>query len=219
MIFTEQTGCKINLFLKVTGKRPDGYHTISSCFWYLRSPSDTITLETGTGTPGTELVCTGAAIGGGGENIALTAAARYAENAGIAPEWRITLHKEIPVAAGLGGGSADAGCVLRLLERHYRALGEEKLRAVALSIGADVPFFLDPRPALAAGVGEEFTYPEYGISSLPIVLAAPGFPVSAKWAYTHLDRSAIGPAAPGTEAAFTAALAAGDIAGDRKSVV
>jgi len=213
MMITENTGCKINLFLKVTGRRPDGYHTISSCFWYLESPTDTVSIELESGSAGISLECTGFPIAGEGENIALTAARRYAEAAGIAPEWRITLRKTIPVAAGLGGGSADAGCVLRMLEKHFRAAGEEKLRAIALSIGADVPFFLDPRPVLATGVGEEFIYPECGISKLPVVLAAPGFPVSAKWAYTHLAPENIGAADPEAEAAFTAALAAGDISG------
>ena len=100
-----------------------------------------------------------------------------------------------------------------MLEKHYRAVGEEKLREIALSIGADVPFFLAPQAALATGVGEKFVYPASGITHLPIVLAAPGFPVSAKWAYTHLAMEDIGPADPAAEAAFTDALAAGDIRG------
>jgi 4-diphosphocytidyl-2-C-methyl-D-erythritol kinase len=78
--------------------------------------------------------------------------------AGVEPAWRVRLSKEIPVAAGLGGGSADAAAALRLAnETLADPLGSERLHALAASLGADVPFFLEPGPKLAEGAGEHLT--------------------------------------------------------------
>lgn len=212
MYETEESGCKINLYLRVTGSRPDGYHTLSTCFLPLASPSDRITVESG-GKGALEFRSSSPSIPLDDRNLAVAAAKRYAAAAGIAPEWRITLEKRLPVAAGVGGGSADAGAVLRILEREYRLLGPGRLAEVALSLGADVPFFLDPlrRPAFARGVGEEL-HPLPVPPPLHLVLAAPGFPVSAKWCYRHLDPARIGPEPPGIEAELAAALSSGDAA-------
>ena len=99
----------------------------------------------------------------------------------------IHLEKHIPVAAGMGGGSADCATVLRLLQDRFHALSQSQLEAAAFSLGADVPFFLNPRPSHVTGAGEHHTPVDGLPERLPIVLAAPQFPVSAAWAYQHMD--------------------------------
>ena len=99
----------------------------------------------------------------------------------------IHLEKHIPVAAGMGGGSADGATVLRLLQDRFHALSQEQLEAAAFSLGADVPFFLNPRPSHVTGAGEHIAPVDGLPEHLPILLAAPQFPVSAAWAYQHMD--------------------------------
>lgn len=180
-----ESGCKINLFLRVTGRRADNYHTLETLFFPLATPSDTLEADF-SAAPGIVLEADSPQVPTDARNLVYRAAARYAEVAGAVPAWRFHLTKRVPVAAGLGGGSADAAAALRLLEARFGALGSERLKRVALELGADVPFFLDPRPAVARGVGEELEFPEVG--TVPILLVNPGFPVSAKWAYREFDR-------------------------------
>lgn len=93
-----------------------------------------------------------------GDTLVRTALERLAEEAGIAPRWRVHIEKEIPVAAGLGGGSADAAAALRLAnETLPEPLAPERLRRLAAAVGSDVPFLLTPGPKLAEGAGERLT--------------------------------------------------------------
>ena len=179
-----ESGSKINLFLRVTGRRSDGYHTLESLFLPLESPSDQVELDFGA-APGITLDCCDPALSGAA-NLAYRAAQLYAEASGIAPSWSIRLEKRVPVAAGLGGGSADAAVVLTLLENRYGVLGAESLKLLARRLGADVPFFLYRRPMVGRGVGDELTPLEEPLPELHVLLVNPGFPVSAKWAYEHL---------------------------------
>ncbi|MBO5763280.1 MAG: 4-(cytidine 5'-diphospho)-2-C-methyl-D-erythritol kinase [Lentisphaeria bacterium] len=206
-----KTGGKINLFLKVTGKRPDHYHELITLFLPLSAPFDTLDLHEG--ADGITLTQNGMALPDQAENLVIRAARAYAEAAGIAPAWHFVMQKEIPIAAGLGGGSADAAAALKLLQNRYGALPQPELARIALSIGADVPFFLDPRPAVATGVGEDCRPLSGAVPPLPVVLVNPRFPVSAKWAYCNLDPDRIGAAEPGKLESLTAALLAGDPAG------
>ncbi|MCK5845257.1 MAG: hypothetical protein KAG97_11155, partial [Victivallales bacterium] len=107
--------------------------------------------------------------------------------AGIAPSWRVTITKRIPVAAGLGGGSSDAAATLKLLNDHVCRLSDREIRGIALSVGADVPFFLDPKPSIGKGLGE-LLEPVNSKTELRILLVNPRFPVSAVWAYQNLKR-------------------------------
>ncbi len=145
---------KVNLGLRITGQRPDGNHELESVFLPLdlgdevelevapaRLSSVALTLHPGPveGVPGDA------------SNLAYRAAEAFLEvagRAGCTGSVRIRLHKRIPAAAGLGGGSSDAGVVLRSLARLFpAALSAKALGELALDLGADVPFFLDPRPA------------------------------------------------------------------------
>ena len=150
-----ESGSKINLFLRVTGRRADGYHTVETLFLPLKSPSDELTIDFDA-APGITFDCGVPALAGS-TNLAYRAAELYAGESGIAPSWSIRLEKRIPVAAGLGGGSADAAAVLTLLERHCGAFGAERLARLARRLGADVPFFLYRRPMVGRGVGDELT--------------------------------------------------------------
>lgn len=172
---------KINLYLKVKGKREDGYHEIESLFVPLDEPSDEITIL--------ESLTAGIIIDSDSNNIPLDetnicykAAMEFAKFANIEPRWNIHIEKNIPVAAGLGGGSSDAAAVLKILNDNVQDIGQEHIAKLAKSIGADVPFFLDPIPSVVTGIGEKLN-PVKLETSLDIVLVNPLFPVSAKWAY------------------------------------
>ena len=176
MIKTSRSGCKINWYLKVTGKRENGYHDIVTLFQYLDSPSDTIEFDFAA-APGIKVSCDNLSLPQDLDNLAGKAARAYALAAGLAPCWRIFIKKEIPSAAGLGGGSADAGTVLRMLEEQYGLLGKEKLLEIAAKIGADVPFFLSPGLVLAEGVGEKMTAFPLPEKLPPFLIVFPETPV------------------------------------------
>jgi len=210
MIISATSGCKINWFLKVTGKRADGYHLIETLFQYLPFPSDEISLDLDA-SPGIRVRCGGEDMLQDLDNLAGKAALAYARRTGLGPTWSITVDKHVPAAAGLGGGSADAGAVLRLLNGHYGRLNGEELNALASGIGADVPFFLDPGLALAKGIGDELTRLEPPAKLPGILIVFPGFPVSAKWAYTRLAPAKIAPGKAETPSLLAEALRRGDV--------
>lgn len=201
---------KINLFLDVLGKRSDGYHEIETVFYPLTDLADTIMIETDQAPEGT-IICDDPAVPLDADNTCRRAAEAFVRAAGLPVSWRITIAKRIPVAAGLGGGSADAATVLLLLNQaHGNCLSIEALREIAVSIGADVSFFLDAScPALARGIGEKLEQLAPS-RPLPLVLLCPGFPVSAAWAYANLDRVPR-PSAPVRAAEFAAALQKGPL--------
>ncbi|MGE4565548.1 MAG: 4-(cytidine 5'-diphospho)-2-C-methyl-D-erythritol kinase [Victivallaceae bacterium] len=200
---------KLNLYLKVTGKRADGYHELLTLFFPVNALADTLTLEQG--EPGIRLNTDGLGdLGAGNDNLVVRAARSYAEAAEIAPAWRFRLTKRIPVAAGMGGGSSDAAAALRLLNQQYGLLTAAELAAIALKLGADVPYFLAPATGFATGIGERFTALDGAALKLPLLIVNPRFPVSAKWAYSNLDPARIGPDCENRAEALAAALRAND---------
>ncbi len=202
------TVAKINLYLEVQGRRADGYHEIATVFLPLAAPVDVITVADG--LPGElEVTCTHPGVPAGPDNLCWRAAAAFAQEAGLAPAWHLTIDKGIPVAAGLGGGSSDAAAVLAALNRgHGTPLSRQRLSGLAARLGADVPFFLEPVPALGRGIGDVLT-PVPCACSFAMVLANPGFPISAAWAYAHRGRVPVSPA-PSLDD-LLGALAAGDV--------
>lgn len=136
---------KINLALLVGARRADGLHEIATIMQRI-DVCDRIELERAPA-----LTVEGFAQ----DTLVRTALLRLAEATGAAAEWRVRIRKEIPVAAGLGGGSADAAAALRLAnETIPEPLTAERLHELATGIGADIPFFLEAGPKLAAGAGE-----------------------------------------------------------------
>ena len=183
------TCSKVNLSLAVTAKRPDGYHDLDSLFYPFRDPSDEIRLEGAPAGSGVAIRCNAPGVPLEPEkNLCGKAVFAYCKAAGMdIPGLIIHLEKHIPVAAGMGGGSADCAAVLKLLQERFHALSESRLGDVAFSLGADVPFFLNPRPSHVIGAGEHHTPVDGLPERLPLLLAAPQFPVSAAWAYQHMD--------------------------------
>ncbi len=191
-----ETPSKINLFLQVTGKRPDSYHELDLLFYPLNTPSDTVVLDfscsSGCGTdqesPVSIVTDSREDLGDPRNNLCVRAVREYFNCAGQdTPFCQIRLKKRIPVAAGMGGGSSDAASVLLQLQEHYHLLDPDTLKQAALNLGADIPYFLNPVAARAKGVGEKLEELHGIPSSLPLLLAAPCFPVLASWAYRHLD--------------------------------
>jgi len=180
---------KLNLGLRIVGRRPDGTHELESVFVPI-DLADELEIEIEDPADGPAEVALALSGGGGGvpadaQNLAARAARAFLDTAGLRARVRIALAKRIPAAAGLGGGSSDAGAVLRALaERFPGAVGRERLAALALRLGADVPFFLDPRPALVSGVGERQAPLPGHLPALPIVLANPGHPVPTARVFT-----------------------------------
>lgn len=178
------TPAKVNLYLRVTGKREDGYHNIETVFLPLYGRMDEITLEE-TGVDGIELQSDSREIPLGSDNLCWRAADRFAAASGITPAWRFTIVKNIPVSAGLGGGSSDAAAVLRLLNSRFNCiLSETELKEIAIGLGSDVPFFLNPAPAVARGRGEQLQ-PFTCKTAIPLLIINPGVPISAAWAYRN----------------------------------
>ena len=209
MIAEANAVSKLNLYLKVTARRPDRYHDLETLFLPLTSPADRIVIDFDA-APGIRVSSSLAGLPENLENLAGRAALAYADASGVRPTWAIHIEKRIPVTAGMGGGSSDAGTVLSLLAAHYGRVAPDDLAALALTLGADVPFFLRPRAATATGVGDQIT-PIDGILTMPLLLVVnPHFPVSAKWAYSNLDRSRIGPDPEQRLPRLIAALRAGD---------
>ena len=204
------TPSKINLFLKVTGRDENSYHTLSTLFMPLSVPADEIEIDFAA-KPGIGISCDAPGVPGGEHNLCCKAANKYAELYGITPSWKITVIKNIPVAAGMGGGSSDAAAVLRLLDKRYKKSTPDELNALALKCGADVPFFLSPRPALAGGIGDIFSYLDLDFPEIPLLLINPAFPISAAWAYRHLPPENIGKTPTGYEQEFLRALQAADL--------
>jgi len=173
---TVEAPAKVNLTLLVTGKRPDGYHLLDSLVAFAGigdtitvAPADSLSLvvdgPTATSLPE-------------GENIVVKAARLLAEAAGVPLAAAIRLTKRLPVAAGIGGGSADAAATLTALSRLWEIdLPPERMRTLALSIGADVPVCLAGRATRMEGVGEVLT-PAPALPPAWLVLVNPLVPLS-----------------------------------------
>lgn len=175
---------KINLCLHVLGKRPDGYHELLMLMQRI-SLFDRVEIALVPARK-TEVRCDGVALAPGEENIAARAARLLLERAGLSRRVSITIDKQIPVAAGLGGGSSDAAMVLLGLDRML-GLGtaNEELRALGKELGADVPFFVFERQAWAEGVGEVLD-PVPPLPRVFYLLVNPGVAVSTAWVYGNL---------------------------------
>lgn len=196
---------KLNLFLRITGRRDDGYHALQTVFrmldWgdtiRLRTRSDGRIQRIGDSVPGLAEA----------DDLVVRAAYLLQKEANVAEGVDISVEKRIPSGAGLGGGSSDAATVLRALDRLWRLdLGEDRLATLGLALGADVPVFVRGRNAWAEGVGE---------SLLPIelppawyLLADPGVHVNTAGLFQapELTRNA----APATMADFVSGASLGN---------
>jgi 4-diphosphocytidyl-2-C-methyl-D-erythritol kinase len=181
----ELAPAKVNLTLRVLGRRADGYHDIESLVAFA-SVGDRLSF-----VRGGELALalhgpTAAKTGEPADNLVLKAARALAALIPGCALGRFRLDKSLPVAAGLGGGSADAAAALRLLARANRlARDDPRLYAAARATGADVPVCVDPRPRLMRGIGEVLS-PPLDLPRLPAVLVNPGVAVVTREVFARL---------------------------------
>ena len=181
-----QAQAKVNLYLRVLTREESGYHSIETIFHRIEL-ADEIALHVEEDEVRT-IDVRGADVGPAESNLAWRAVVAYQQKAGWPRGFTIELDKRIPVGGGLGGGSADAAAVLRILDSLARnPLGERKLLAIAASLGADVPFLVSCAVmALAWGRGERLL----GLSPLPqrdVLLVTPDFQVATPDAYDWID--------------------------------
>ena len=209
--FIERAPAKINLTLRVLGRRADGYHELESLVGFA-DVADRLTFE-----PQREaaLALTGPFAGACGpdtDNLVLKAVRVLGERVAGLKVGRFTLDKELPVAAGVGGGSSDAAAALRLLARlNGLAADDARLAAAALAVGADVPVCLDAKARVMSGLGE-ILGPALVLPAVPAVLVNPGVPLPTRAVFaafnaTRRDESPLG-AVPTTPDALIDFLAA-----------
>lgn len=198
---TELSGracAKINLFLRVTGRRGDGYHELDSIFLPL-SLADEIRLEIrAANEPAVTVNCNLPELARLKNNLAARAARAFMSEFDLVADISIDLEKRIPLGAGLGGGSSDAATILCMMAAAAQLTDEaamSTLRRIALSLGADVPFFLDPRPSRVTGIGERIVELA-GLPRIPIVIAVPPFEVSTAAIFRALEAGAWSGPAP-----------------------
>ncbi len=176
--------CKINIGLRITERRSDGYHELQTLFYPVRGWCDSLELLPSEATEGVVLSTSGDAMElPAGANLcekAYAALARHTQLGGV----RMHLHKVLPSGAGLGGGSADAAYVLRGLRSLFAPhLSDEELEGVAAEIGSDVPFFIKNRPSLATGRGEVLTPHDLTLEGYHLLLVKPPLSISTAEAY------------------------------------
>jgi 4-diphosphocytidyl-2-C-methyl-D-erythritol kinase len=180
----EDGRAKVNLTLRVVGRRTDGYHDIESVVAFADC-ADHLTL-----TPGSELELSATgplaeACGATSDNLVIKAAHLLRERVPDLKAGRFTLDKVLPVAAGIGGGSADAAAALRLLAQlNGLSLDDQRLHEVALATGADVPVCLASRPCVMTGVGESLL--PLSLPIMPCVMVNPRVPVATRDVFNAL---------------------------------
>lgn len=180
---TVSAPAKVNLFFAILGKRSDGYHEVETVIQKINLV-DRLTFTTS--TTGLQLTCSDKTLPVDGRNLVFKAAMSFFDFTEIKANVSIYLEKKIPIAAGLGGGSSDAGTCLRGLNCFFETeLTDNELFKLASPLGADVPFFVSETPAFyATGIGNEL-FPIQSVDSCWIVLVNPGIAISTKWAYDN----------------------------------
>jgi 4-diphosphocytidyl-2-C-methyl-D-erythritol kinase len=176
---------KVNLHLEVLERRADGYHEVQTLMMRIDLFDE---MEVHPGGQGIRLIAEGEAIPGEAENLVCRAAQLFCHEAGVPANLEVRLRKNIPVAAGLGGGSSNAAAVLLALNDLYsKGLDQKSLRVLGSRLGADVPFFLFQRSALARGKGDRLIAAEMP-EGMGFLLLVPPFRISTPWAYEAFDQ-------------------------------
>ena len=178
--------CKVNLVLNILGKRPDGFHELETLFFPVPL-HDVISVDTA--PAGLTLTCNQPALPCDATNLVHRAATAFLQAAGLTTGLNLHLQKNLPLAAGIGGGSANAAVTLLALNELFgMPLPASRLDDLASGLGSDVNFFLQPDPALATGRGEriEPVGPFLALRGAAMLLFHPGFGVSTPWAFGEL---------------------------------
>lgn len=177
---------KINIGLRIVRKRNDGFHDIETVFYPVPLCDALEFVKHPEKVKDDELTVTGIDIKTRPDkNLVITAVRKLRNNYPL-PFLKIHLHKAIPSGAGLGGGSSDAACMLKALDRCFGlSLGEPALKAIALEIGSDCPFFIDPVPSLGTGRGEKLQPLKPFLQGYHLVLINPRIHISTREAYIN----------------------------------
>jgi 4-diphosphocytidyl-2-C-methyl-D-erythritol kinase len=189
MSLVKKSPCKVNLLLNILGRRPDGFHELETLMHPVRI-FDELTF-THSLSCGVDLTCTDPALPTDGRNLVHQAATSFFSAAKINEGVRLHLEKRIPLAAGLGGGSGNAATTLLGLNELFKhPLTIEELTSLAASLGSDVPFFLQDKPALGTGRGERIESLDFfpAFKGAAFLLIHPGFGISSAWTYQQLRR-------------------------------
>ena len=177
---------KINLGLRITGKRDDGYHDIETVF-YPVGPYDALEFVISDKADDEDiLITTGINTGcDPEENLVIKALKKLHEKYSF-PVLKVHLHKVIPVGAGLGGGSSDSSCLLKAINRRFELnISEQELKDISLELGSDCPFFIEGVPAFASGRGELLKPVTHVLSGFYIILLNPGVGINTREAYRN----------------------------------
>jgi 4-diphosphocytidyl-2-C-methyl-D-erythritol kinase len=188
MRLKKKSPCKVNLLLNILGKRADGFHELETVMQPVNF-CDELTFERGGN--GIRLSCSNKILPTNSKNLVFRAAKSFLSEAKISDGIKIHLEKKIPLAAGLGGGSGNAATTLLALNELFEnPLVSEKLFEIAATLGSDIPFFLQNKPALATGRGEKIQPLEKfpALDGKTFLLIHPGFGISTPWAYQNLAR-------------------------------
>ena len=191
-------GGKINLFLNVKERLENGYHTLETLFLPIERPCDTMNIRLrkdggcqSSPPQGIRVICEDKGVNVG-ENTLGKAYSLYAAATGFAPPLTVSLTKGIPLGAGLGGGSADAAALLIFMQDYARQSGcadldDHALNSLAVRVGADVPFFLRRKPALATGIGEILREVPHPCPDYYLLVVCPELQISTARAFAMLD--------------------------------
>lgn len=183
-MITLKAFAKINIGLKIIGKRDDGYHNVETTLATINL-SDILTFEKS--GAGIALDAQGIDIPQE-DNLCYRAADLFMQKYGVSKGVRIRLVKNIPIGGGLGGGSSDAASVLKGMRKLYATqVPDEELIQLSAAIGSDVPFFIKGGAAYARGRGDELTF--FDLPRMSLIVYYPGYPISTKWAYDEYDNS------------------------------
>ena len=184
----KNSSCKVNLLLNILGQRPDGFHELETIMQPVNLCDRLQFTREGSAL---QLTCSEPTLPTDSTNLVHRAASVFLQEAGLRDGVRIHLEKKIPMAAGLGGGSGNAATTLLALNELFGSpLTPAQLDAIAASLGSDIPFFLQDKPALAIGRGEKVTplAPFPALRGAAFLLIHPGFGIATAWAYKELAR-------------------------------
>ncbi len=181
--------CKINIGLRVINKREDGFHNIETIFYPVNLKDAVEIIVAKEASTKITFTQTGLEIPGSPDNnLCVKAYQLLKKDFPQLPSLQVHLHKAIPMGAGLGGGSADASFVLKLIDQKFGLqLSNDQLINYALQLGSDCPFFIINKSCYATGRGEMLEEIAIDLSSYQILLINPGIHINTGWAFSHVD--------------------------------
>ena len=188
MRLEKKSPCKVNLILNILGKRADGFHELETVMQPVNICDEMTFERAGTSL---QLTCSNPELPCDSKNLVHRAATSFLAAAKVSDGVKIHLQKNLPLAGGIGGGSANAAVTFTALNQLFGApLPLEKLHELAAALGSDVPFFLYDQPALATGRGEKVQTLENfpALKGKAFFLVHPGFGISTPWSYQNLAR-------------------------------